>query len=153
MSHQSEDRVDESAQEPLASQSARILPFERPQSELQRAVQLRAQEAMDLDRDRDREANKPAPLRWLIILLIAAIPVILIFAAVDGFLRAFYKVNETYSKMPAPQQQQAPAEASPLVSSQPGVVLLQPLEAAAPTQTPVDEQKAGDGDRPSGRGE
>jgi hypothetical protein len=153
MSQQSEDRVDESAQEPVASQSARILPFERPQSELQRAVQLRAQEAMDLDRDRDREANKPAPLRWLIILLIAAIPVILIFAAVDGFLRAFYKINETYSKMPAPQQQEAPADASPPVSSQPGVVLLQPLEATAPAETQADEQKATDSSRPPGPGE
>jgi hypothetical protein len=152
MSQQSEDRLDESAQESVAS-SARILPFERPQSDLQRAVQLRAQEAMDLDRDRDREANKPAPLRWLIILLIAAIPVILIFAAVDGFLRVFYKVNETYSTMPAPQQQEPPVETSPLVSSQPGVVLLQPLEATAPTETQTGDKKAADGGRSATEGE
>jgi hypothetical protein len=153
MSQQSEDRVDESAREPFASQSARILPFERPQSELQRAIQLRAQEAMDLDRDRDREANKPAPLRWLIILLIAAIPVILIFAAVDGFLRAFYKINETYSKMPAPQQQEAPADAAPLVSSEPGVVLLQPLEATTATEKAAQDQKSANGDRPASKDE
>jgi hypothetical protein len=153
MSQQSEDRVDEPAPAEVASQSARILPFERPQSELQRAVQLRAQEAMELDRDRDREANKPAPLRWLIILLIAAIPVILIFAAVDGFLRVFYKVNETYSTMPAPQQQEPPMEESPPVSSQPGVVLLQPLEARAPSETPASDRKAANGDRAAPEGE
>jgi hypothetical protein len=151
MSQQSEDRLDESAPESVAP-SARILPFERPQSDLQRAVQLRAQEAMDLDRDRDREANKPAPLRWLIILLIAAIPVILTFAAVDGFLRVFYKVNEAYSTMPAPQQQEPPVEA-PLVSSQPGVVLLQPLEATAPTETQAGDKKAADGGRSATEGE
>lgn len=153
MSQQSEDRVDESAREPVAPPSARILPFERPQSDLQRAVQLRAQEAMDLDRDRDREANKPAPLRWLVILLIAAIPVILIFAAVDAFLRVFHKVNETYSTMPAPQQEEPGSDASPLVSSQPGVVLLQPLEAAAPKETPADNQKPASDARPAPEGE
>ena len=108
---------------------------------------------MDLDRDRDREANKPAPLRWLVILLIAAIPVILIFAAVDAFLRVFHKVNETYSTMPAPQQQEPAADSSPLVSSQPGVVLLQPLEAAAPKETPADDQKPANGERPATEGE
>jgi hypothetical protein len=124
MSQPSEDRAEDSAPGPAPSQSARILPFERPQSELQRAIQLRAQEAMDIERDREREANKPHPLRWIVIFLIALIPVVLIFGAVDGFLRAFYRVNETFNSAPAPQEQ-APGETAAPQASQPGVVILQ----------------------------
>src|SRR5262245_11226310 len=79
MSHQSEDRLPESASGSPSPVSARILPFERPRSELQRAIQERAQEAIDLDRDREREVKRPQPLKWLIIFVIALIPVIAIF--------------------------------------------------------------------------
>lgn len=75
MTQQSEERLPDSA--PAAahtSNSARILQFERPQSDLQRAIQVRAQEALDLDRDRDREVKKPHPVRWIIIFVIALIP-------------------------------------------------------------------------------
>lgn len=132
MNQHSEDRVEEPALAPSAPPSAQILPFERPQSDLQRAIQMRAQETIDLTRDREREANKPAPLRWLIILLVAAIPVTLIFGAVDGFLRAFYKVSETYNAAPAPssaQPESSPAEAPP-ASAEPGVVILQSYDKA-----------------------
>lgn len=128
MTHQSEERLPDS--EPAsarAAASARILQFERPQSELQRAIQMRAQEAMDLDRDRDREVKKPNPLKWIVIFLIALIPVVLIFAAVDGFLRAFQRINESYKSAPAPVEQPAVVEQH---SSEPGVVLLQPYDAA-----------------------
>jgi hypothetical protein len=128
MSQHSEDRLEASAPEPVEPRSARVIPFERPQSDLQRAIQVRAQEA--LDRERDRATKKPAPLRWFIILLAAMVPVALIFGAVDGFLRVFYRVNEIYQSQPAPPQQQ-PASA-PLQSSTPGVVLLQSYENAAP---------------------
>jgi hypothetical protein len=133
MSQHSEDRLEQPAPEPDEPTSARILPFERPQSELQRAVQLRAQQTMEVERDRDRQAKKPAPLRWTIILLIALIPVILIFGAVDAFLRVFHKLSDMYSE-PA-QQEQIEQPAPPLVSSQPGVVLLQPVQ-----EPPADEQ-------------
>lgn len=136
MTHPSEERLPDSAPaDAQTSSSARILPFERPQSDLQRAIQLRAQQAIDLDRDRDREKKKPQPLRWIIIAAIALIPVVLIFGAVDGFLRAFYRINETYKSAPAGQPARQPEE--PQVS-EPGVVLLQPYgssssdEAAAP---------------------
>jgi hypothetical protein len=125
MSHQSEDRIEESAP-PAESDphSAKILPFERPQSDLQRAVQMRAQEALEMDRDRKREANKPAPLRWLIIFLIALIPVVLMFAGVDAFLRVFQKINASYSAPAVEQAEPAPD----LTQSEPGVVMLQPYE-------------------------
>jgi hypothetical protein len=142
MTHQSEGRLPESA--PAGASipaSARILPFERPRSELQRAIQERAQEAIDIDRDREREVKRPQPLKWLIITALALIPVILIFAAVDGFLRAFYRINQAYSS-PATQNAQ-PQASEPTQSSEPGVVLLQPLgEQSAPTDEAASPQPA-----------
>lgn len=144
MTQQSEERLPDSA--PAAahtSNSARILQFERPQSDLQRAIQVRAQEALDLDRDRDREVKKPHPVRWIIIFVIALIPVVLIFGAVDGFLRAFYRVNESYKSAPAPAATaaQPEPEVEPQVS-QPGVVLLQPYDASSKTDTQQPAQQA-----------
>jgi hypothetical protein len=141
MTQQSEERVPSSTSDSLTPPaSAQILPFERPQSDLQRAIQLRAQEAIDRDRDRDREERRPQPLKWLIILLIAAIPVVLIFGAVDGFLRAFYKINETYNSAPPPPTEQVPETN---VQTTPGVVLLQPYDQPAPppVEAPAPETK------------
>lgn len=142
MSHSSEERLQDSS--PSPSKTARILPFERPPTNLQRAVQARAQEA--LERDRERSRGKPAPLRWAVMFLLALIPVGLLFAGVDAFVRAFHRINETYSKMPAPNpapEQVAPVQESP---SEPGVVMLQPLEAqpqaeAAPQTPPAQPQQ------------
>ena len=143
MTQQSEERLPVSGPDsPPSSSSATIIPFERPQSDLQRAIQLRAQEAMDRDRDRDREKRRPQPLKWLIILAIAAIPVIAIFGAVDGFLRAFYKANETYNSAPASAPAEQAPQPEPYVQSTPGVVLLQSYDretqpsADAPAPTP-----------------
>jgi hypothetical protein len=131
MSQHSEERLPDAETPAAAPAGARILPFERPQSDLQRAIQERAQEA--LDRDRDRQRPKPQPLKWLVIFAMACIPVLLTFAAVDGFLRVFYRINETYNSAPAPAAQQ-PADESEAVptSSEPGVVLLQPYGAQDP---------------------
>jgi hypothetical protein len=138
MSHQSEDRLPESASGAANPVSARILPFERPRSELQRAIQERAQEAIDLDRDREREVKRPQPLKWLIIFVIALIPVIAIFGAVDGFLRAFYRINQAYMSAPhntQPRSNDSASESSG-ESQTPGVVMLQPYsdKDAAPGQ-------------------
>lgn len=120
MTQHSEDRIEDAPRPPPTS--AQILPFERPQSELQRAVQQRAQEA--IDRERERSRTKPAPLRWLVIAVIAAIPVGLLFGAIDRLLHVFYKINDTYQSAP-PAAQPAPPQPSP--SSESGVVILQPL--------------------------
>lgn len=120
---------------------ARILPFERPQSDLQRAIQLRAQERLDRERERNREERRPQPLKWAIVFAIALIPVILIFGAVDGFLRAMQKVNEMNSSAPAATSAQPmPAEEEPPAVSQPGVVILQPYGAAPEAQSPPAQQ-------------
>lgn len=111
---------------------ARILPFERPQSELQRAIQQRAQEALDLDRERAEEKRRPQPLKWITIFALACIPVLLTIVAVDGFLRVFHKVMETYSSEPPQQQQTAPAEAESV--SRPGIVMLESYDAPTNAQ-------------------
>jgi hypothetical protein len=133
MTQHSEERLPETEGAPSVHAGARILPFERPQSDLQRAIQQRAQEALDLDRERDREKRRPKPLKWLAIFALACIPVLLTFTAVDGFVRVFQKIAATYSVEPPVQEQQtAPSE--PDSTPQPGVVMLQSYDVPSGTQ-------------------
>ena len=135
MSQHSEERLPEAEGEPSVRSGARILPFERPQSELQRAIQQRAQEALDLDRERERETRRPQPLKWLAIFALACIPVLLTIIAVDGFVRVFHKVKAMYLSEPPAQQQAAPeaAESEPSVS-RPGIVMLESYDVPRDTQ-------------------
>jgi hypothetical protein len=136
MSQPSEERLIESAEAP--QESARILPFERPPSELQKAVQLRAQEALDLDRERAK--TKPAPLRWAIMFVLALIPVLLLVAGIDAFVRVFHHINDVYSKMPVPAAAEPQPSATEEPQTQPGVVMLQTVpEDAAPTLDEKDK--------------
>jgi cytoskeletal protein RodZ len=109
-----------------------ILPFERPQSDLQRAIQQRAQDALDRDAELDREKRRPQPLKWLTIFALACIPVLLTFVAVDGFLKVFHKVAAMYSDE-STQQQAAPPEDT-ASGSQPGIVMLESYDAPSATQ-------------------
>jgi len=131
MTQHSEERLPETEGAPSVRAGARILPFERPQSELQRAIQQRAQDALDRDAELDREKRRPQPLKWLTIFALACIPVLLTFVAVDGFLRVFHKVADMYSS--PPQQEQAqPAQSE--ANSTPGIVMLQSYQT--PSATP-----------------
>jgi hypothetical protein len=133
MTQHSEERLPETQGAPSVRNGARILPFERPQSELQRAIQQRAQQALDRDAELDREKRRPQPLKWLTIFALACIPVLLTIVAVDGFLRVFHKVAAIYSsEPPAQQQQQAPPPSD--AQSQPGIVMLESFDA------PTDKQ-------------
>ena len=133
MTQHSEERLPETEGAPSVRNGARILPFERPQSELQRAIQQRAQQALDRDAELDREKRRPQPLKWLTIFALACIPVLLTVVAVDGFLRVFHKVAAIYSaEPPAQQQQQSPPQSD--AQSQPGIVMLQSFD------TPTDKQ-------------
>ena len=131
MTQHSEERLPETEGAPSARSGARILPFERPQSELQRAIQQRAQEALDRDAELDREKRRPQPLKWLTIFALACIPVLLTIVAVDGFLRVFHKVAAIYSAEPPAKEQQAPPSDT---QSQPGIVMLESFEAPPDTQ-------------------
>ena len=146
MTQHSEERLPETEGAPSVRTGARILPFERPQSELQRAIQQRAQETIDLNRERDREKRRPQPLKWLAIFALACVPVVLTFSAVDGFVRVFQKVAATYSSAPSPQQT-APSEPETASQSQPGVVILESFDpkpqaqrSAAPPSTSPSAQ-------------
>jgi len=142
MSQPSEERLPESASADANSvPTARILHLKSRQSELQRAIQLRAQQSVERERDLDQEARRPKPLKWLIIAAIASIPAILTLTAVDGFLRAIQK----YMLIAAQSQSEPAAVAEPSPQSEPGVVMLQsitvpeaPAPAAAPAEAPAN---------------
>lgn len=137
MSQQSEERLPESAATDANSlPTAQILQL-KTRSDLQRAIQLRAQESVERERDLDQEARRPKPVKWLIIAAIAAIPAVLTLVAVDGFLRAFHRYLDV-AVSSQPQQPSEPAE-TVLQSSDPGVVMVQPItvpEATQPAITP-----------------
>ena len=141
MTHHSEERLPETEGEPSVRTGARILPFERPQSDLQRAIQQRAQDALDRDAELDREKRRPQPLKWLTIFALACIPVLLTIGAVDGFLRVFHKVAAMYTSAPPAQEQQAPSDAQS--QSQPGVVMLESYDAPSDAQRSATQPDAG----------
>jgi hypothetical protein len=127
MSQHSEERVSDQVVS-INGKAARVIPFERPQSELQKAVQQRAQEA--IDRERDRARQKPPAWKRAFVLVLAAVPVVLTFGAAIGFVSALRQFNTAVfdgAKTSPPQSAQganpAPAE--------PDVVILQPYDAPA----------------------
>jgi hypothetical protein len=120
MTQSSEERLPEA---PVSQPTARIIPFDR-QSELQRAVQQRAQEHLDA------EAIKPkVPLvRRVVIFAVALIPVAIIVAGFMATVHAVRVITSLYA--PAPATQTPPAEAQ--AESQPGVVILVPDKSIIP---------------------
>lgn len=132
MTQHSEERLPEAEGAPSLRPGARILPFERPQSELQRAIQQRAQEALDIDREREREKRRPQPLKWITIFVLACIPVVLTIGAVDAFVRVFHALLQKYSTETTQQQEAPPAEIQS--GSTPGIVMLQPYDSPAEAQ-------------------
>jgi hypothetical protein len=134
MSHSSEERVSDSA---VSANSARVVPFQRPQSELQRAVQERAQESMA--RERDRASQRPPPWRRVLLLVLAAVPVALTFGAALAFVGALRQFNSAVFNSTASSP--APTETSQAPTSTPStsdVVMLQPF--ATPPAPPKDRQ-------------
>jgi hypothetical protein len=137
MTHSSEERLGDSGHEPKSS-SARILPFQRPPTDLQREIQKRAQETLERERERERDRSRPAPLRWAIIFVLALVPVGVVVTGVDAFVRAFHHINDTYSKMPAPNAQPEPAAPAETPAQEPGVVMLQPVPEEAQNEPQRD---------------
>jgi hypothetical protein len=144
MTHHSEERLPETELEPSVRTGARILPFERPQSDLQRAIQQRAQDALDRDAELDREKRRPQPLKWLTIFALACIPVLLTIGAVDAFLRVFHRVAAIYTAAPPAQEQQYQEQQAPSdAQSQPGVVILESYDAPSDAQRSATQPNAG----------
>ena len=122
---------EEPASDPAVASAtkARVIPFERPQSELQKAVQQRAQEA--IDRERDRANQKPPVWRRGLVLVLAAVPVVLTFGAAIGFVSALRQFNSAvfdHEKTSPPQSVQG-ATTRP---TEPDVVILQSYDKSAP---------------------
>ncbi len=126
MTQSSEERIPQSS---APQPTARIIPFDR-QSELQRAVQQRAQEHLDA------EAVKPkVPIvRRLVIFAVALIPVAIIVAGFMATVHAVRVITSLYAPTPTPPP---PAE-EVQAQSQPGVVILVPDKSIAPP--PADTQ-------------
>ena len=145
MSQQSEERVPEST--PANGDSARILHLKSTHYDLQRAIQQRAQESVEREAELDREARRPKPLKWLIIFLIACVPIALTLFMVDGFLRAFHGYLKTTTEQQQQQQaEQAEVDAqvpsdTTLQSNQPGVIILQPVNPQEPAPAEQDASK------------
>lgn len=139
MSQPSEERLSESASaDSTPLPTARILQLKTRQSDLQRAIQQRAQESVERERNLDQEERRPKPLRWLIITAIAAVPVLLTLTAVDGFLRAFYRYIDVAAASAQSQHSESSEAAAPAgtpQSSESGVVLLQPMIVPEPVPT------------------
>lgn len=138
MTQSSEERMPESA---APASTARIIPFERPQTVLQRAVQERAQERIEAAKIKP----KVSPLRRVITFAVALIPVSIIFT---GFLLAVHAVRVITSlySQPAPAQS-APQEEAPPEPSQPGIVILVPDKSVAPQaakEPPATQQPSRD---------
>jgi hypothetical protein len=145
MSQQSEECLPESAQaEANSAAGARILHMKARQYDLQRAIQQRAQESVEREAAMDQEERRPKPLKWLIILAIAAIPALLTLTAVDSFLTVFHKYLNVAAESAEQQQREADeaaaaaAEANAPLQTQPGVVMLQSY--SAPEQAPAKPQ-------------
>lgn len=155
MSQQSEERLPESASsEPAGAPSARILHLKGRQYDLQKAIQQRAQESVEREAALDHEERRPKPLKWLVALSIAAVPILLTLFAVDSFLTVFHKYLGTVSDQIEQQQAYEAAEAAAAAAAaeeeaanqarSPDVVMLQPMNipeqkpnAAAPQQPPT----------------
>ena len=128
MTQSSEERIPSANDTPT---SAQIIPFERPQSALQRAVQQRAQEHLDAQSVKP----KKSPARMAITFAIALIPVAIIFT---GFLIAVQAVRLITSLYLTPQESSAETaarEAQAPEPPQPGVVMLVPDKSIAPLET------------------
>jgi len=153
MSQQSEERVPASPANGEA-QSAQILHLKSTHYDLQRAIQQRAQESVEREANLDREERRPKPLKWLLVSAIAALPIVVTLFMVDGFLRVFHSYLDTISKQEQEQAQrqatEPPADVT-LQSSEPGVVMLQPLspQEAAPAGQDAGKSSTSDSTTPS----
>ena len=150
MSQQSEERVAESTPENgEAQQGARILHLKSTHYDLQRAIQQRAQESVEREAELDREERRPKPLKWLIIFLIACVPIAATLFMVDGFLRVFHQYLGTISRQEQEQAQSQAAEAEAQApSSQPGVVMLQPIDPQESAPVEQDAAKSSSSESP-----
>lgn len=89
---------------------AGVVPFERPQNDAQRSIRRRVQERLD----RERIKPRVSPLRLVLTLAVAVIPVLLTFGASDAVLRKVQLLTRLYitdapkTTAPAPEEEGSP---------------------------------------------
>jgi hypothetical protein len=128
MSQYSEERVsDVVVPLPVRGQ---VVPFERPQSELQRAVQERAQERID----RARSKPRIGPMRMIVTIAVATIPVLILLGMINGAVRGIHLLTTFYAARASATTTTKPAPAAE--PQQSDVVLLVPT---APAKQPPAE--------------
>lgn len=115
---------------------AGVLPFERPQNDAQRSVRQRVQERLDRER-----VVKPRfrPLRLVLTLAIAIVPVVLTFGASDAVLRKVQLLTRLYTA-DSNTAQQAPA---PAEEDTPGLLFMMPDPTLNPSPPPSAAPPAG----------
>lgn len=114
---------------------ARVIPFEKPQTVLQRAVQMRAQEQIE----RLQYKPKIPPWRLFVTLCVAVLPVLVLLGAADIAVRGIHLLITLHAaKQPAEQSAPAPQVEPAPVQAQPGVVLLVPSQ---PQSQPPSESR------------
>ena len=112
---------------------------ERPPTDLQRAMQQRAQES--IERSRERARIKPAPLKWTVMFVLALVPVLILVAGIDAFVRVFHKINDAYSKLPVPAPEPQDPTLSEPVEQRPGIIILQsPAAETSQTQSEAESK-------------
>lgn len=129
MNHSSDERVGTSGPEPQNA-TARIIPFERPPTALQRAIQMRAPET--LERERARQQSRPAPLRSVVICVLALVPVTAVILGADAFVRVFHRVTSMYLDDSTTPSESPDAGTAVVESTTPGVVMLQRIPEEMP---------------------
>jgi hypothetical protein len=113
-----------------------VVPFERPQSELQRAVQERAQERID----RARSKPRIGPMRMIVTIAVATIPVLILLGMINGAVRGIHLLTNFYA---ARATATATTKSPPSPTAKPqqsDVVLLVPTDPAK--QPPAENAPA-----------
>jgi hypothetical protein len=131
MNQGSEERAPERA-EPRRT-AASILPFEKPQSPQQRHIRQRVQER--LDREGIKKRPQFSPVRLIVTLAVAVIPVVLTFGASDAVLRKIQLLTRLYAPPPAAQTAMPPAP--PAEEDRPGILMIVPDPALEAPSTPA----------------
>jgi hypothetical protein len=130
MNQGSEERAPERA-EPRRT-AASVLPFEKPQSPQQRQIRQRVQERLDRE---GIKKPKISPVRLIVTLAVAVIPVVLTFGASDAVLRKIQLLTRLYAPPPAAQTATPPAQ--PEEEDRPGILMIVPDPALDAPATPA----------------
>ena len=116
-----------------APHKAAVVPFEKPVKDAQHTLRTRMQER--LDRERERIKPRVSPVRMVVTLAVAIIPVLLTYGAADFVLRRVQLLTKLYTTdlkkdvSPQPEGSSAAVEDS-------GVLLMMPDPSVSGPESP-----------------